>query len=278
MEVKPKISVVTVVYNGEKYIEKTIQSVTEQTYQNLEYIIIDGKSKDKSVSIANKYKTKIDLIISEPDKGIYDAMNKGIRYSKGDFVVFMNAGDLFYSPNTLQQIVSTCNKIPDIYYGETMIMSENGENIGIRSIFTPHRLPQKLTTNSMKLGMVVCHQSILIKKNILEQFDLSHPYCADIDSIIKALKVSNQTHHTHLIIAKYLKGGISDRHKWESLKDRFWVFVKHFGLLQTIFLHAIIVVRATARICFKAFVVLLPQKKALNCTVKSFLCRLRIIV
>ena len=99
-----KVTVITVCYNAETGIEKTIQSVIGQTYQNIEYIIIDGGSKDHTLNIVNKYKDRISKVISEPDKGIYDAMNKGILAATGDWINFMNVGDSFFSPDTLSKV------------------------------------------------------------------------------------------------------------------------------------------------------------------------------
>ena len=105
MEKHPLISIITVVYNGEKTIEQTITSVSEQTYKNIEYIIVDGKSTDGTMQIVSKYKGKIAKIICEKDKGIYDAMNKGISLAKGDIIGLLNADD-FYEPDAIENIAA----------------------------------------------------------------------------------------------------------------------------------------------------------------------------
>ena len=116
----PKFSVITVTYNAEAVLEDTIQSVISQTYHHVEYIIVDGGSKDKTLSIADRYKSHIAQVVSEPDKGLYDAMNKGIRLATGDYLCFLNAGDSFHEDDTLQQMVHTLtgSELPDVLYGE----------------------------------------------------------------------------------------------------------------------------------------------------------------
>ena len=116
----PKFSVITVTYNAEAVLEDTIQSVISQTYRHVEYIIVDGASKDKTLSIIDRYKDHIAKVTSEPDKGLYDAMNKGIRLATGDYLCFLNAGDSFHEDDTLQQMVHTLpgSELPDVVYGE----------------------------------------------------------------------------------------------------------------------------------------------------------------
>ena len=103
----PKFSIITVTFNAGKVLEKTIQSVISQSYRNVEYILVDGKSKDNTLSIADTYKEWIHCLVSEPDKGLYDAMNKGIRLATGDYLCFLNAGDKFHDKDTLQRMVDS---------------------------------------------------------------------------------------------------------------------------------------------------------------------------
>jgi glycosyltransferase involved in cell wall biosynthesis len=117
---QPVLTVVTVVYNGEKTLEKTIQSVTGQTYRNIEYVIVDGASKDATLEIIRKYQGRIDFWISEPDGGIYDAMNKGIDLAHGDWINFMNAGDFFYSDKTISEFIDTKPGKTSHYYGDNI--------------------------------------------------------------------------------------------------------------------------------------------------------------
>ena len=118
-----KISIITVVFNSVNYIEETINSVINQTYSNIEYIIIDGSSTDGTKELINKYKTKIDYYISEKDHGIYDAMNKALNHVTGSWIVFMNSGDKFYNNKVLSDI--NLNSTYDMYFGATKIISNN---------------------------------------------------------------------------------------------------------------------------------------------------------
>ena len=116
MAFAPTLSVITIVYNNVKHIERTIFSVVNQTYPNIEYIVVDGKSTDGTLQIIERYKTRIAKIISEKDEGIYDAMNKGLAAATGDYVIFMNSGDEFYKTDTVERVFETAPDA-DIYYG-----------------------------------------------------------------------------------------------------------------------------------------------------------------
>lgn len=155
----PKFSVITVTYNAEAVLEDTIQSVISQTYHHVEYIIVDGASKDQTLAIAERYRDHITRIVSEPDKGLYDAMNKGIGLATGDYLCFLNAGDSFHEDDTLQQMVHTLsgNELPDVMYGETALVDKEGHFRRMRRLSAP----EVLTWKSFKQGMLVCHQAFL---------------------------------------------------------------------------------------------------------------------
>ena len=148
VHLNPKFSIITVTYNAGKVLEDTIRSIASQTYQNVEYLIVDGASKDNTLQIAEKHKEHIHHIVSEPDKGLYDAMNKGIRMATGDYVCFLNAGDKLHEESTLQQIVHSLkgqNELPDVIYGETAIVDEKGNFLRMRRLETPEKLNWKIT-------------------------------------------------------------------------------------------------------------------------------------
>lgn len=248
MSTKPTISVITITYNAEEVLEETMQSVINQTYPNIEYLIIDGKSKDTTLQIVEKYKQHVDKIISEPDKGLYDAMNKGIKLASGDYILFMNAGDLFYDKNVLTKVFSEPNG--DIYYGEAMLIDEDGREIGLRSEKTTRQLPAELTWQKMQRGMVVCHQSFIVKKDIAP-FYIENNLSADIDWVIKCLKKSKKTVNTNTIISRYLLGGVSQQRHIQSLKDRYQVFKVHYGFVRNLFNHFLIAIRLVFSKIFK---------------------------
>jgi glycosyltransferase involved in cell wall biosynthesis len=232
---QPTVSIITITYNAEKFLEKTILSVLAQTYPHIEYIIIDGKSKDGTLDIIKKYETQIAIWISEPDKGIYDAMNKGIEKATGEYVWFMNAGDEIFASDTLAKIMSL--PTADVYYGETEFRDLDGKYLGLRSEVTPLRLPAQLTWRSLQMGLMVCHQAILVRKNIAPSYDLTHHYSADTDWVIRALRQARSIINVQATVAIYLQGGFSRRNLRKSLLDRFAIMRKHYGFLPTLWNH-----------------------------------------
>jgi glycosyltransferase involved in cell wall biosynthesis len=239
----PKISIITVTYNAAQVLEQTIRSVVKQTFTDYEYIIIDGSSTDTTVDIISRYATHLAYWHSEPDKGLYDAMNKGLKAARGEYIWFMNAGDEIYSHDTLSAIFNTYSIEADIYYGDAMFITHEGNEVGLRSEVTPHRLPAILSWQSMRYGMVVCHQSFIVKRDIAPLYNLSHWYSADVDWEIQCLKKAKNIVHTGLVLCKYLTGGFSKKHLHNSLLDRFRVMQTHFGTIATLKNHLWISVR-----------------------------------
>ncbi len=236
MSGNPKISVITVVYNGAEVIEGTIKNVLAQTYKNIEFIIIDGASKDNTLEIVNNYKSYLAKIISEPDKGLYDAMNKGLMHATGDYVIFINAGDAFYNHNVLENIFANKKSYADVYYGETVITDEQENEIGMRRL----SVPKQLNWKSFSMGMLVCHQSIFIKRTIAEKYNTDYRLAADIDWIIRALKKTNKVENVNLVVSKFRDGGVSKNNIVKGLKERFKIMQIHYGLPATVFKHFII--------------------------------------
>lgn len=237
----PKFSVITVCYNAEKTLEDTIQSVISQTYHHVEYIIVDGASKDRTMDIVNRYRERISVVVSEPDKGLYDAMNKGIRLATGDYLCFLNAGDSFHEDDTLQQMVHSIhgNRLPDVLYGETALVDHSGHFLRMRRL----QAPDILTWKSFRMGMLVCHQAFFAKRELAVSYDLQYRFSADFDWCIKIMKQSKVLHNTHLTLIDYLSEGMTTRNHKASLKERFRIMVRHYGWASTVAFHLWFVLR-----------------------------------
>ena len=239
----PTFSIITVTYNAGKVLEDTILSVISQTYRNVEYIIVDGNSKDNTLEIIGKYSKHISKMVSEPDKGLYDAMNKGIRMATGDYLCFLNAGDKFHEKETLQKIAETLKDkdLPDVIYGETAIVDEGGNFLHMRRLSTPDRLNWK----SFKQGMLVCHQAFLAKRELALKYpyDMQYRFSADFDWCIRIMKEANCLHNTRLTLIDYLNEGMTTRNHKASLKERFRIMAKHYGWVSTILHHCWFVIR-----------------------------------
>jgi glycosyltransferase involved in cell wall biosynthesis len=239
-------SIITIVYNGASLIDGTMQSVVNQTFTDFEYLIIDGASKDDTMAIVKKYKEKHPLSIkafSERDRGLYDAMNKGLAQAKGDFILFLNCGDRLFDAKTLENIAAHITPVTDILYGETMLVNDDRKQIGTRSALTVQKLPKNLNWRSLKYGMVVCHQSFLVKRTLAPTY-IDNNLAADIDWVIKCLKKADNAANTHIIISEYLMGGVSKQRHQQSLHDRFSVLKNHYGGIPNFFNHIVITVRA----------------------------------
>lgn len=229
------MSVITVVYNNVSDIERTIQSIINQTYSRIEYIIIDGGSTDGTMDIISKYLGSVTKLVSEKDNGIYDAMNKGLKLATGDYILFMNSGDEIYAPDTVEKVFASADEA-DIYYGETEMFDKNWKSLGRRR----HKAPKKLTLNSFKYGMSVSHQAIYIKRSIAQPYNTDYKLSADIDWILSALQRARNIVNTRMYVAKYLVGGMSKKKHKESLIERFKIFSKHYGLIPNVLNHAVI--------------------------------------
>jgi len=229
----PKVSIITVTYNCRELLKNTIDCISDQSYRDIEHIIIDGNSNDGTVEVILSNKNKISYWVSEPDNGIYDAMNKGLKAAKGDYILFLNAGDTFYDVNTLNNIQFTKYPLADIFYGETMMVDQNGNQLGLRR----KKLPYDLSWQHFKQGMVVCHQSVFVKREIAPPFDLKYRYAADIEWVLCSLKNSKQVIFTNSIISNFVEGGFSNQNLVKSWIERFIILKVHFGLFQSIISH-----------------------------------------
>jgi len=239
----PKFSIITVTYNAEAVLEDTIQSIVTQTYKNVEYLIVDGASKDKTMEIVNRYRNHIHTVISEPDHGLYDAMNKGLKLATGDYVCFLNAGDCLHEDDTLHsmvhalmeaQSVSPEMPLPDVLYGETEIVNAERHFIRMRRLSAP----EHLTWKSFRQGMLVCHQAFFARRELTGPYDLQYRFSADFDWCIRIMKKSRLLFNTHLTIVDYLQEGLTTRNHRASLIERFHIMRRHYGLISTLIQHA----------------------------------------
>lgn len=216
----PLVSVVTVVKNGEKYLEETIKSVINQTYTNIEYIIVDGGSTDNTLEIIQKYKNKIDYWISENDKGIYDGMNKGIDLAKGEWVIFINAGDKFYKNNIVERIFLGKNYDVDFIYGDCKI------------VYNPKfsRIQRAGEIKNLWKGMVFSHQSLFTKCEVFKKykFNINNKIGADFEFIYNCYINKYKFYNLHFPVAVNLAGGLSDSDRLGSVLS-WWSTVNKFS-------------------------------------------------
>lgn len=243
-----KISIITVTYNAASVLKRTLDSVKAQSWQQIEHLIIDGASKDETISMAETYKTQCPyevVILSEPDKGLYDAMNKGLRLATGDYLVFLNAGDTLHAADTLETIVRSAQPLPGVLYGDTAITDEQGKFLHLRRL----RPPKKLSWKSFRQGMLVCHQAFYALTDIAKNlpYDPRYRYSADVDWCIRVMKEAQKRQlplvNTQAILADYQEEGQTTIHHRDSLKERFDVMRRHYGLFTTVIMHVWFVFR-----------------------------------
>ena len=259
-----RISIVTITFNAARSLQRTLDSVCCQTYPHIEHLIIDGASKDDTVRIAEQYKAVSPhevIIQSEPDNGLYDAMNKGLQKATGDYIVFLNAGDSLYAENTIEKVVNAASpqssvliphpsdfkhKLPAVIYGDTATTDSEGRFLHLRR----HRPPKTLTWRSFKKGMLVCHQAFYARLDIARRFpyNLKYRHSADVDWCIRIMKEADRLGlplvNVNTIVANFEEGGDTTQHHRASLQERFHVMASHYGYVQTFLLHGWFVVRS----------------------------------
>jgi len=196
----PLVTVITVVLNGEKYVEQTFKSVFNQTYSNIEYIVIDGGSKDNTIDIIEKYTNQIDFWQSEPDKGLYFAMNKGIGLAKGELIGILNADD-YYTEDTVKFIVeSYLNTNADVFHGDILLMTENGS------------VRMKPDFNKMQQQPSVFHPTCFVKKVVYDEigsFDTQYKISADYDFLLRCIKHNYKFNYIPYVLCHFRPGGMS---------------------------------------------------------------------
>ena len=255
-----KFTIITCTYQAEKELERTLRSVLKQTYKDIEHLIVDGASTDATLQLAQAYVTESQaqnnghqvMVTSGPDKGLYDAMNKGLRHATGDYVLFLNAGDTFPSESTLTQVAACAegaNVLPGVLYGDTDIVDNEGKFVRHRRLSPP----KKLSWKSFMQGMVVCHQAFYARTDLAKQvpYQLKYRYSADVDWCIRVMKMAQKQGlplcNVQIVVANYLDGGMTEKNHKASLKERFRVMESHYGYLPTLFMHAWFAVRSVLK-------------------------------
>ena len=258
-----KFSIITITYNAEAFLPRTVESVLSQHYRDIEHIIIDGASTDSTISVAQDYMQRSYAaqnghevrIVSEPDNGLYDAMNKGLRQASGDYICFLNAGDFFPNANVLDTIVSRSltgkirQQLPAVIYGDTGIVDNDGNFLRHRRLAPP----RNLTWRSFRKGMLVCHQAFYARLDIARTvpYDTRYRYSADVDWCIRVMKEAERMGaglaYVDSVVVNYIQEGQTTKHHRDSLKERYRVMQCHYGAFTTALMHAWFAVRAVVK-------------------------------
>ncbi|MDE6161274.1 MAG: glycosyltransferase [Muribaculaceae bacterium] len=241
----PLFSIITVCRNAAEALPATLASVDIQTCRLYEHIIVDGASTDATIDVLATTPSELRRTISEPDKGIYDAMNKGLSLATGDYVLFLNAGDTLHSPDTLQLYADAImdNDYPGIVYGQTDIVDADRRRIGPRHL----RAPEKLTLKSFADGMLVCHQAFVVLHRIATPYNLRWRYSADYEWCVRCLQHSRRNVYVPEVTADYLAEGTTTANRRRSLMERFRIMCYYYGTLPTLLRHVRFAFRALRR-------------------------------
>lgn len=252
-----RITYVTITYNAASVLRRTLDSILCQDYSEIVHLIIDGASTDTTLQLVDDYIERSNAsggghriqVTSEPDKGIYDAMNKGLRSIEGDYVCFLNAGDFLPAPDTVSKIVAkveSCASLPAVLYGDTDIVDSEGRFLHHRRLSPP----EQLSWRSFRQGMLVCHQAFYARTDfaIATPYDLQYRYSADVDWCIRVMKAAAKESvpmlNLKIVVANYTEEGQTTLHHRESLWERYRVMERHYGRVQTFLLHCWFVVRS----------------------------------
>lgn len=256
-----KITVITVTFNAHDTIERTLLSVCNQRLEDsrgayyaqysqgreleVEHRVVDGASSDDTIDIVRRY----DYVLwqSEPDRGLYDAMNKGMAQATGDYIVFLNAGDTLHDDHTLQHVFDTVATVgsPAVVYGQTQWVDADARFVAMRN----HWAPERLTSRSFLHGMMVCHQSFYVRADLAREvaYDLHWRFSSDYDWCIRIMRLAEHRGqpmvNTHYILTNYLSEGMTTRHHTASLRERMHIMARHYGCLPALWQHFLIALR-----------------------------------
>lgn len=256
-----KFTIATVCYNAGQLLSPTIHSVEEQDYAHVEHLIIDGNSQDETLALIHHYQERNsrasiqhDIVCrSEPDEGIYDAMNKAIELATGDYILFLNAGDTFHHNTLLSEIAAMIDpeeekvRRPAVLYGDTHLVDNEGKFLRRRRL-TP---PEKLSWQSFRFGMLVCHQAFFARLDLAKKFPYNNEdyrFSADFDWCIRIMREAErlrlQLLNTNLVVANYLAEGTTTKNHKASLLERYDIMCKHYGKFTAAVMHGWFVIRA----------------------------------
>ena len=248
------ITIITVTYNAENQIKRTIESVLSQSYNSIEYVIIDGESTDNTLNIINQYRDEIDYIQSKPDRGLYDAMNIGIDIASGDYVLFLNANDIFCDSNVIKDIVDFISKSLeeiDILYGNAIFELKDRN---IRAI------PKKIELLSRE--MIFSHQSVFVRTKILKQykFDLKYKYVADYNQLSNIYIDGYKFHYYNRDISISATGsGVTFENTFDSVREHYSIPrlklnpYSKVRMYRMLLLKKLVPIKAQLRNIFKSF-------------------------
>ncbi len=257
-----RFTVATVTYNAGQTIRRTLDSVSAQTYDAVEHILVDGCSTDTTISEVQHYVERNTdqrhphniVLIREPDDGLYDAMNKALAAAKGDYIIFLNAGDKFHAQTTLADVAAQLtrynqSRLPAVIYGQTDLVDDEGRFLRHRRLSAP----ENLCSRGFLSGMLVCHQSFYARTDIARRnpYDLRYRFSADYDWCLRILRQAERRelriHNTQLTLTDYLAEGMTTRNHRRSLVERLRIMARHFGWPRAILAHAWFVVRAVCK-------------------------------
>lgn len=256
-----KFTIITCTYNAAKVVGRTLDSLRRQTYPHVEHLILDGKSSDSTLQLARAYQAESEeaetdheiVIVSEPDSGLYDAMNKGIGMATGDYLLFLNAGDVLPSEDTLELVADSVGdgeQLPGVLYGYTDIVDSAGRFLRHRRLEPPQ---EGLSWRSFSSGMLVCHQAFYACTDLAKRtlYDLHYRFSADVDWCIRVMKLCEQENlplkNIGMTVVNYLDGGLTTKNHRASLRERFRVMCHHYGLPLTLWKHLTFVFRAIVK-------------------------------
>ena len=253
-----KITIATVTWNAAPVLQRTLDSVAGQDYPHVQHVIVDGCSSDNTLTLLRQYQERESrdvtarhdiLVLSEPDKGLYDAMNKAVALADGDYILFLNAGDKFHSPQVLSKVADKISSLPAVIYGDTDIVDDQGRYLRPRHL----RPPRQLSWQSFKQGMLVCHQAFFARTDIARQtrYNTKYRYSADYDWCIRIMKqgeaLSLPLVNAGIVVADYLDGGMTTKNHRRSLLERLRIMANHYGWPTAVGMHITFLWRALKR-------------------------------